>query len=186
MEKIVISFEPVDGDSVVKIIAFGVTEALPFKVNGSALPAISFPATGKAPEPEVVVKPEPEPQAKPELTPTGRVKKVSYTQKIKAWDLYDFAVQVYGKSDKTFTSRELKSQWASWGREGSSSISSHLHRFAQVGLIKRVGGSYGSGWEWAIDKIVNRRELDSLYAKRKEVPQSARQRLARKFGGSKW
>ena len=181
MEKIVISFEPADGDSVAKIITFGVTEALAFKVNGNA-----FPAIGQAPEPEVVAQPKPEPQAKPEPTPTGRVKKVSYTRKIKAWDLYDFAVQVYGKSDKTFTSRELKSQWAAWGREGSSSISSHLHRFAQVGLIKRVGGSYGAGWEWAIDKIVNRRELDSLYAKRKEVPQSARQRLARKFGGAKW
>jgi len=182
MEKIVISFEPADGDSVAKIIAFGVTEAMPFKVNGNA-----FPTVNQTPEPEVVAQPAP--PAKTEPAQASRVKKVSYTQKIKAWDLYDFAVQVYGRNDMTFTSRELKAQWASWGREGSSSISSHLHRFALVGLVKRVGGSYGGGWEWAIDKIVNRRELEKLYANRKNLKKpatSARQRLAQKFGGAKW
>jgi hypothetical protein len=172
MQKFIITLECKDKVSLADLIDLGLERhATIVKIN-AATPAIEEPT------PALIVAPEKEPE---KIKPQARKKPKPYTQKIKAYDLYDFALQVYGYEDKPFTSRDLKAQWASWGRQGSNSISSHLTRFEAVGLIKKVGGNPKVGWHWLVIKKVNRRELDKLYAS-KSFNATARQKLARKFG----
>lgn len=174
MQKFIITLECRDKSSLADLIDLGLERHATIVKIDTATTVV------EQPDPAPVAVPAQEPE---ETSHGGRQKPKPYTQKIKGYELYDLAWQVFGVNNKSFTSRDLKAQWAAWGRPGSEAISAHLHRFGKAGLIKRVGGNLTAGWQWAISLKVNRREFDRAVSRQK-FNQTSRQKLARKFGGA--
>lgn len=128
--------------------------------------------------------PVPTVEANPE--PVRNDKKVkSYTQKIKSFDLYKFAVELY-HPQKTFTSGELRDQWIRYGKtDGSpSSISAHCHRMANAKLIERVDGDSNNGYIYRVCRVVGVGRFYDLMRKSNNPEKSSpAQILSRHFGG---
>jgi len=169
MEKFIITLECTNPRTLADLIAGGLEKHA--KVIG--IEAISVP--------KAVVEPEPEAQPEP-ANPTKTV--ASYTQKVKSFDLYKFATELY-HPQKTFRSSDLREQWLRYGRDcTASSISAHLHRMANAGLINHVDGDSSNGYVYRVHRVVGSRKFQEMMRRASNPKKSSPAHiLSRHFGG---
>ncbi len=112
--------------------------------------------------PTATIKPEPEPADDVLKSKLVSLRQKKVTRQIDGYKMYRFAVQLY-HPQKTFKAVDLRDQWRAWGREASdNAASAHLHRFAKMGLVSRVGGNQRTGFVYQLNRTVTRAEFERL------------------------
>ena len=104
--------------------------------------------------PTATIKPEPEPADDVLKSKLVSLRQKKITRQIDGYKMYRFAVQLY-HPQKTFKAVDL--------REASdNAASAHLHRFAKMGLVSRVGGNQRTGFVYQLNRTVTRAEFERL------------------------
>lgn len=167
MEKFIITLECTNPRTLADLIAGGLEKHA--KVIG--IEAVNVPTAVINPE----AQPEPAKNHKEET---------SHKRKIKSFELYKFATELY-HPQKTFTSSDLRAQWIRYGRDGTpSSVSAHLHRMANSGLVERVDGDTNNGYIYCLRRVVGARKFHEMMREANSPKKSSPAHiLSRHFGG---
>jgi len=152
MDKFIVTIECTDPHTLGALIARG----LESQAKITNIEAAKIPTATVRPEPV------PEPVADRPAAPATPLRKGKILRQVDGYKMYRFAIQLY-HPQKTFRSSDLRDQWRAWGREASdNAASAHLHRFAKMGLVSRVGGNQRTGFVYQLNRPVSKSEFDRL------------------------
>jgi DNA-binding MarR family transcriptional regulator len=103
-----------------------------------------------------------------------------YSQKLRAWDLYEMLWQQYANPNQRFKMRDAYRLQALHRFDATkSSVSAHLTRMSAVGLVNRVDGSKTTGgfvYELTADKLAKKKFSEAISRYDRRVKSKERQR----------
>ena len=148
MDKFIVTIECTNPATLANIIKQSVDDAKIVNIESKHIPSATVQPKAEAKQPQVVQMPR---------------KKVVVRQ-VDGWELYKFALELY-HPQKVFKASDLQDQWRAWGRDCSdNAVSAHLHRFFNMALVKRVGGTAGTGYSYTMFRPVSRQDFDQRVA----------------------